>query len=163
MDDSISQGPGRKQMAHSNWAFWGYFIKGIFFKWRQSSGRGTSEGAVFRYGENRASLDLHLKGPRKGGFTEPGRALWMGHMEGAVVHGRHWAEGWGGKTGPHLPLAGASHQPKLARSQSPGIPLRGPCESVAQALSREKRIGKGLVGKLLMCSTVKLCKFYNNW
>lgn len=92
----------------------------------------------------------------------------MGHMEGAVVHDRHWVEGWGGKTGLHPPLfsgslAGASHQPKLARSQSPGIPLRGPCESVAQALSRKKRIGKGLVGKLLMCSTVKLCKFYNDW
>lgn len=32
MGDSISQGPGRKQMAHSNWPFRGCFIKGTFYK-----------------------------------------------------------------------------------------------------------------------------------
>lgn len=31
MDNSY-RGHGRKQMAHSNWAFLGYFIKGTFYK-----------------------------------------------------------------------------------------------------------------------------------
>lgn len=127
LDDSISQSPGRKQMVHSNWAFWRYFIKGIFFKSRQSSITGTHEEAVFRSGENGVPLHSHLKGPEEGGSTEPERALWTGQLAGAVVHGSHWAERWGGKPWPHSPpfpgsLAGTLHRPNPTRSQSSGDP-----------------------------------------
>lgn len=159
MDDSISQGPGRKQMAHSNWAFRGCFIKGTFYKRMGRAQQQIQWGCSSQMWWEWVPLRPTSAGPGEGGFMEherdlSGWAIWQLLWPMATVR-QKVGEEKPDLTLHHslvscwcLPLTKSNQKPKFKGPQREFhmYQLHG-------HWARWRRMGTSLEGKLTMPST----------